>query len=96
MLCQMENAHPGGVCQLNYLPHEPLLHSSGFKSNSVVMHIFDNPNHTGRILRQRIGHKSSPSLIRYKYSSNGGVLASMADGTDAASCQILSCGGSVY
>eukprot|EP00551_Chaetoceros_affinis_P006608 CAMPEP_0203667298 /NCGR_PEP_ID=MMETSP0090-20130426/4163_1 /ASSEMBLY_ACC=CAM_ASM_001088 /TAXON_ID=426623 /ORGANISM="Chaetoceros affinis, Strain CCMP159" /LENGTH=1303 /DNA_ID=CAMNT_0050531417 /DNA_START=107 /DNA_END=4018 /DNA_ORIENTATION=- len=92
LLCQMENAHPGGVCRLNYLPQEPLLLSSGIKSNSLVMHIFDNPNHTGRILRQRAGHVSPPSLIRYQYSSNGGILASMADGTDAASCQILSCG----
>jgi U3 small nucleolar RNA-associated protein 21 len=93
LLCQMENAHPGGVCQLNYLPQEPLLISSGKKSNSIVMHIFDNPNHTGRILRQRVGHMSPPELIRYQHSSNGGILASMVDGTDAASCQIFSCGG---
>mmetsp|Transcript_16355 Transcript_16355/g.18647 ORF Transcript_16355/g.18647 Transcript_16355/m.18647 type:complete len:1277 (+) Transcript_16355:127-3957(+) len=93
LLCQMQNAHPGGVCNLNYFAQEPLLLSSGIKSNSLVMHIFDNPNHTGRILRQRAGHISPPSLIRYQYSSNGGVLASMTDGTDAASCQILSCGG---
>ncbi len=94
LLCQMENAHPGGVCHLNYLPQEPLLLSSGIESNSLVMHIFDNPNHTGRILRQRIGHVSPPTLIQYQHSSNGGILASMSDGTDAASCQILSCGGS--
>ena len=93
LLCQIENAHPGGVCQINYLPQEPLLLSSGFKSNNIIMHIFDNPNHTGRILRQRVGHISPPELIRYQFSSNGGILASMADGTDAASCQILSCGG---
>ena len=93
LLCQMENAHPGGVSHLNYLPQEPLLLSSGVKSNSLVMHIFDNPNHTGRVLRQRCGHSAPPALIRYQHSSNGGVLASMADGTDAASCQILSCGG---
>lgn len=93
LLCQMENAHPGGVSQLNYLPQEPLLLSSGVKSNCLAMHIFDNPNHTGRILRQRVGHVSPPELIRYQHSSNGGILASMADGTDAASCQILSCGG---
>ncbi len=93
LLCQMENAHPGGVSHLTYMPQEPLLLSSGVKSNSLVMHIFDNPNHTGRILRQRAGHVAPPEIIRYQHSSNSGVLASMADGTDAASCQILSGGG---
>jgi U3 small nucleolar RNA-associated protein 21 len=93
LLCKMEKVHPGGVAALNYLPQEPLLLSSGIKSNRLIMHIFDNPNHSGRILRQRVGHTAPPSLIRYQFSSNGGILASMADGTDAASCQILSCGG---
>lgn len=93
LLCQMEHAHRGGVSHLEYLPQEPLLLSSGVKSNSLIMHIFDNPNHTGRILRQRVGHVAPPGVIRYQHSSNGGVLASMADGTDAASCQILSGGG---
>lgn len=93
LLCKMEKVHPGGVSALTYLPQEPLLLSSGFKSNRLIMHIFDNPNHSGRILRQRVGHIAPPSLIRYQFSSNGGILASMADGTDAASCQILSCGG---
>jgi len=92
LLCQMEKVHPGGVCSLSFLPHEPLLLSSGLKSNSLVMHLFDNPNHSGRILRQRVGHTAPPQLVRYQYSS-GGVLASMADGTDAEACQILSCGG---
>jgi U3 small nucleolar RNA-associated protein 21 len=93
LLCKMEKVHPGGVSALTYLPQEPLLLSSGLKSNRLMMHIFDNPNHSGRILRQRVGHTAPPSLIRYQFSSNGGILASMADGTDAASCQILSCGG---
>lgn len=93
LLCQMEHVHRGGVSHLAYLPQEPLLLSSGVKSNSLTMHIFDNPNHTGRVLRERSGHVAPPSLIQYQHSSNGGVLASMADGTDAASCQILSCGG---
>jgi len=92
LLCQMANAHPGGVSRLSYFAQEPLLLSSGYKSNSLLMHLFDNPNHSGRILRQRVGHIAPPRLIRYQYSSDG-ILASMADGTDAASCQILSCGG---
>ena len=66
-----------------YLPQEPLLLSSGMESNSLVMHNFDNPNHLARILRRRTGHVSPPCLLRYQYSSNGGALASMVDGTDA-------------
>ena len=93
LLSQMDAAHRGGVAELKYLPQEPLLLSSGIKSNSLIMHIFDNPNHTGRILKQRVGHVAPPTVIQYQHSSNGTVLASMSDGTDAASCQILSCGG---
>jgi len=94
LLCHIENAHPGGVSSLTYLPQEPLLLSSGTKSNRLIMHVFDNPDHSGRILRQRIGHSAPPRLIRYLHSgASGSVLASMSDGTDAASCQILSCGG---
>jgi len=93
LLCQIDQVHRGGVSKLSFIPQEPLLLSSGCESNSLIMHVFDNPNHSGRILRQRVGHSTPPELIRYLHSSSGSVLASMADGTDAASCQILSCGG---
>jgi len=97
ILCEMERAHyPGGVAKLQYLPQEPLLISTGMRSNSLVMHIFDNPDHSGRILRQRRGHTAPPNCIRYLHpgaGAGGGVLANMGDGTDARACQILS-GGS--
>ncbi len=97
ILCEMERAHyPGGVAKLQYLPQEPLLISTGVRSNSLVMHIFDSPDHSGRILRQRRGHTSPPNCIRYLHpgaGAGGGVLANMGDGTDARACQILS-GGS--
>jgi U3 small nucleolar RNA-associated protein 21 len=97
ILCEMERAHyPGGVCKLQYLPQEPLLISTGTRSNSLVMHVFDNPDHSGRILRQRRGHTAPPKCIRYLHpgaGAGGGVLANMGDGTDARACQILS-GGS--
>ena len=43
----------------------------------------------------RRGHASPPRLLRYLHpgASGGGVLANASDGTDASSCQILSCGG---
>ena len=93
LLCQMENVHKGGVSKLLFFPQEPLLISAGTVSNTLIMHVFDNPNHSGRILRHRQGHSSPPLTIRYIHPSTGGILASMADGTDASTCQILSCGG---
>ena len=95
LLTRMEGAHHGGICKLEYLPGEPLLLSTGLSSNSIVLHVFDAPDHTGRVLRQRRGHTSPPRLLRYLHPglSGGGILANAADGTDASSCQILSCGG---
>ncbi|GKY99253.1 hypothetical protein MPSEU_000880600 [Mayamaea pseudoterrestris] len=92
VLTELENVHVGGVGYLQYLPHEPLLVSIGIQSNSIVMHLFDSPNHTGRILRQRKGHSSPPNLIRYLHPATGGLT--QHDGTDALACQILSTGGS--
>lgn len=98
LLCEMERVHyPGGVHTIQYLPQEPLLLSTGTHSNSIKMHIFDNPDHSGRILRQRNGHTAPPKYIRYLHpgaGAGGGVLVNSADGTDAASCQILSSGSS--
>jgi U3 small nucleolar RNA-associated protein 21 len=95
LLTQIEDAHFGGLSKLEYLPGEPLLLSTGLASNSIVLHVFDAPDHSGRVLRQRKGHTSPPTLLRYLHPglSGGGILANAADGTDASSCQILSCGG---
>jgi U3 small nucleolar RNA-associated protein 21 len=91
VLCEMKRCHPGGVAKLQYMPQEPLLVSVGTKSNAVLMHIFDNPNHSGRVLKQRRGHMSPPALIRYLHEPTGAIQHH--DGTDAAACQILSTGG---
>lgn len=97
VLCEMERVHyPGGVHKLQYMPQEPLLISTGTHSNALLMHIFDSPDHSGRILRQRRGHTAPPRCIRYLHpgaGAGGGALVNMADGTDAAACQILSGGG---
>jgi U3 small nucleolar RNA-associated protein 21 len=92
ILTELNNIHAGGVAMIQYLPREPLLLSIGTVSNSIVLHIFDNANHTGRILRQRRGHTSPPTVIRYLHAASGGLTAHY-DGTDAAACQILSSGG---
>jgi len=91
ILCEMERVHVGGVTMLQYMPQEPLLLSIGTHSNAVIMHIFDNPSHEGRILRQRKGHTSPPTRIQYLRPGVGGVLVN--EGTDASTCQVLSSGG---
>jgi len=96
LLTHMDGTHHGGISKLEYLPGEPLLLSTGHVSNSILLHVFDAPDHSGRILRQRKGHTSPPQLLRYLHPGigGGGILANASDGTDASSCQILSCGGS--
>ncbi|KAL3945130.1 MAG: hypothetical protein SGBAC_000798 [Bacillariaceae sp.] len=97
LLSEIEKAHaPGGVHKLQYMPKEPLLISTGTNSNKIVMHLFDSPDHSGRILRQRNGHTAAPEYIRYLHPGAGagsGVMVNAADGTDASACQILSTGG---
>jgi len=97
ILCEIRHAHsPGGIAKLQFMPQEPLLLSIGTHSNSIVTHIFDNPDHSGRILRQRKGHTAPPRVVQYLHpgaGAGGGILANASDGTDAAACQILSSGG---
>ena len=97
ILHEMQNVHPpGGISKLQFLPQEPLLLSTGTQSNAIIMHIFDNPDHSGRILRMRKGHTAPPRFIQYLHpgtGAGGGILANASDGTDAAACQILSGGG---
>ena len=92
ILCELDAVHKGGVAMLQYLPQEPLLVSVGTQSNAVLIHIFDSPDHTGRILRQRRGHTAPPCYIRYLHSATAGGVRPH-DGTDARACQILSSGG---
>jgi U3 small nucleolar RNA-associated protein 21 len=94
LLCEMLHVHPGGVAAIQFMPQEPLLVSTGISSNSVLFHVFDNPDHSGRLWKSRKGHTSPPQCIRYLHPATNGLLAQAADGTDASSCQILSGGGS--
>jgi hypothetical protein len=89
-LSQLDKVHPGGVAKLLYFPQEPLLLSIGYTSNWCLIHLFDNSDHSGHLLKQRRGHVAPPKHIRYLHSDHG-ILP--IDGTDATSCQILS-GGS--
>ena len=53
------------------------------------MWVFDHQDGSARLLRQRQGHKAPPSQITYYGSSTS---ASLADGSDGTSLQILSAG----
>lgn len=94
LLSEMTKLHPGGVSSLQYLPQEPVLVSTGKTSNSVLMHVFDNPDHSGRLWKSRKGHTSPPQCIQYLHPATNGLLAQAVDGTDASACQILSGGSS--
>jgi U3 small nucleolar RNA-associated protein 21 len=96
ILAEMHQVHIGGVAKLQYFPQEPLLLSTGTCSNAIFMHIFDRPDHSPRLLRQRQGHRAPPTCVRYLHAGGGagnGLLVNLSDGTDARACQILSAGG---
>ncbi|GLD95882.1 hypothetical protein PINS_up004560 [Pythium insidiosum] len=83
-------AHESGVItSLVFLQNEPILLSTG-TDNAIKMWIFDHlTGGTARLLKSREGHTAPPTRIRY-YGNN--TLATMADGADGTSCQILSAG----
>jgi len=86
LLCQIDQVHQGGISKLSFIHQKPLLLSSKYSSNSLIMHVFDSPNHSWRILRQRVEHSTPPELIIYLHSISGRVLVSIAYYTDVASC----------
>ena len=81
-------AHDGRVSSVIFLPNQPVMVSSG-ADNSVKMWIFDQPDGSARLLKSREGHKAPPTRIRFY---GGNTLATMADGADGMSCQLLSAG----
>ena len=85
---RMAEAHDGAVLRLAFLPGEPVLLSSG-ADNSLKMWIFDQSDGSARLLRSREGHTAPPTRLQYY---GGETLASLADGADGHSAQILSAG----
>ena len=71
-----------------FLQSEPVIVTSG-ADNALRMWVLDDADCSARLLRQRDGHAAPPTRIRYVA---GGVVASIADGSDASVCQILSVG----
>lgn len=83
----MKNAHAGSIATLSYLPRQPILVSTG-ADNSLKEWIFDAPDGTGRVLRQRSGHSAPPSLIRF-YGYQGTQLLSVSSDNSLRHFSIL-------
>ena len=88
MHSRIADAHHGTVVGLSFLVGEPVLLSSG-TDNSLRMWIFDQSDGSARLLRSREGHTAPPVRLRYY---GGETMASLADGADGHSAQILSAG----
>jgi U3 small nucleolar RNA-associated protein 21 len=84
----LRGAHTARVTSLHFLHNEPVLVSVG-ADNALRMWIFDQPDGSGRLLRERQGHRRPPNLIGY-YGST--TTASTAEGSDGTSLQLLSAG----
>eukprot|EP01006_Ploeotia_vitrea_P044076 TRINITY_DN66802_c6_g1_i1.p1 TRINITY_DN66802_c6_g1~~TRINITY_DN66802_c6_g1_i1.p1 ORF type:complete len:1154 (+),score=620.96 TRINITY_DN66802_c6_g1_i1:18-3479(+) len=88
----LRNAHDGPVVSAHFLDQQHVLLTSG-ADNSLKMWIFDQADHSGRLLRQRAGHSLPPHRVRF-YSNTQGTGAGMGTGNeaDSASSTILSAG----
>lgn len=62
-------AHNAAVTSIFFLPGEPLLVTVG-EDNAIKMWIFDQPDNTARLLRERQGHSSAPRKIQF-YGTQG-------------------------
>lgn len=64
LLHLIEDAHAAEVHTLHFCYNQPVLVSSG-ADNCIKQWIFDNPDNSPRILRQRYGHSRTPNKIRF-------------------------------
>ena len=62
------------------LPNEPLMVTSS-PDNSLKIWIFDQPDGGGRLLRERSGHASPPSFVRFHGNDGKHVLSAGQDST---------------
>jgi U3 small nucleolar RNA-associated protein 21 len=84
----IDTAHSAKIGKVQFLYGEPIMVSCS-EDNSLKVWIFDAPDGTARLLKMREGHSGYPLKIRYF----GGITnASLRDGADAMSCEILSAG----
>ena len=78
LLSLLRRAHNDRIGNLRFLPGQPVLISSG-ADNAIREWIFDTATSPPRLLKERSGHGSPPSVIRY-YGSDGKALLSSSKG----------------
>jgi U3 small nucleolar RNA-associated protein 21 len=78
LLSLLRRAHNARIGSLRFLPGQPVLISSG-ADNAIREWIFDTATSPPRLLKERSGHGSPPSMIRY-YGSDGKALLSSSKG----------------
>ena len=74
----VRRAHIGRIGSIEFLPGQAVLVSSG-ADNALRQWAFDTPTSPPRLLRERSGHHSPPSIIRY-YGNDGKALLSASRG----------------
>lgn len=76
----MRNCHDGGpITRAYFFPGEPLLLTSG-TDNALNVWIFDQPDGSARLLRNRAGHAQPPTKIRFCGTSSN-ILSGSQDRT---------------
>lgn len=74
----VRRAHEGRIGGLHFFPGQAILISSGV-DNSIREWFFETPASPPRLLKERSGHASPPSIIRY-YGSDGKSMLSSSKG----------------
>ncbi|XP_072173327.1 WD repeat-containing protein 36-like [Diadema setosum] len=77
---QMRDVHEGAVAAITFLTSEPILVTNG-GDNALKVWIFDQPDGSGRILRERRGHSAPPTSIQYYDKMGTTILSAGQDST---------------
>lgn len=78
LLSVLRRAHAGRISSLQFLPGQALLVSSG-EDNALRQWAFETPTAAPKLLKERSGHHSPPSCVRY-YGSDGKAMLSASRG----------------
>lgn len=78
LMSVVRRAHEQHIGSLQFFPGQPILISSG-ADNSIREWFFETPVSPPRLLKERSGHASPPSIIRY-YGSDGKSMLSASRG----------------
>jgi U3 small nucleolar RNA-associated protein 21 len=89
ILSMKQDVYSQGVTFSTFLPNLPLLLSASSSDNTLSIWQLDRLEGSFSLLKQRSGHSMPPSFIRYYHSASS--LGSIASGSDASSCEIVSC-----